>query len=112
MVNTATLEATVQAPGQAWGRWPEQNYQPIETYYTMDISGLVQSYDSRAASSAALTRAIMAPNYMLVHAFNGAPSNNMVVAHPQMRQNNPFSFAPGAGQNGIIPAYANNYIQQ
>jgi hypothetical protein len=80
----------------------------------MDISGLVQSYDSRAASSAALTRAIMAPNYMPVHAFNGAPSNNIVVAHLQIRQNNLFSFAPytGAGQNGIIPAYTNNYIQQ
>ncbi|PMD43258.1 hypothetical protein L207DRAFT_422668 [Hyaloscypha variabilis F] len=31
-----------------------------------------------------------------------------------MQQNNPFSFAPysGAGQNGVVPAYANNYIQQ
>jgi hypothetical protein len=80
----------------------------------MDISGLVQSYDSRAASSAALSLAIMGPNYMPIHAFNGAPSNNMAVAHLQMLQNNLFSFAPytGAGQNGIIPAYANNYIQQ
>jgi hypothetical protein len=80
----------------------------------MDISGLVQSYDSRAASSAALTRAIVAPHYIPVHAFSGAPANNMVVAHPQMQQNSPFSFAPytGAGQGGIIPAYAKNYIQQ
>jgi hypothetical protein len=80
----------------------------------MDISGLVQSYDSRAASSAALTRAIMAPHYIPVHAFSGAPPNNMVVAHQQMQQNNPFTFGPysGAGQNGVIPAFANNYIQQ
>jgi hypothetical protein len=56
----------------------------------------------------------VAPQYLPVHAFSGAPSNNMVVAHPQMQQNNPFSFAPymGAGQNRVIPAYANNYIQQ
>jgi hypothetical protein len=80
----------------------------------MDISGLIQSYDSRAASSAAITRAIIAPHYVPVHPFSGAPSSNMVVTHPQMQQNNPFSFAPytGAGQNGIIPAFANNYIQQ
>jgi len=80
----------------------------------MDISGLIQSYDSRAASSAAITRAIIAPHYAPVHPFSGAPSTNMLVTHPQMQQNNPFSFAPytGAGQNGIIPAFANNYIQQ
>jgi hypothetical protein len=112
---TGTLAVTAQAPGQAWGRWPEQNtHQQLDTFYAMDISGLVQSYDSRAASSGALTRAIIAPHYIPVHAFSGAPSNNMVVAHPQMQQNNQFSFAPytGAGQNGIIPAFANNYIQQ
>lgn len=80
----------------------------------MDISGLIQSYDSRAASSATLTRAIIAPHYVPVHPFSGAPSNNMVVAHPQMQQNNPFSFGSytGSGPNGIIPAFANNYIQQ
>jgi hypothetical protein len=80
----------------------------------MDISGLIQSYDSRATSSAALSRAIIAPHYVPVHSFSGAPSNNMVVAHPQMQQNNPFSFGSytGSGQNGIIPAFANNYIQQ
>jgi hypothetical protein len=114
--NTGTLAVTAQAPGQAWGRWPEQNthQQPIETFYAMDISGLIQSYDSRAASSAALTRAIMAPHYIPVHSFSGAPSNSMVVAHPQMQQSNPFTFGPysGAGQNGVIPAFASNYIQQ
>lgn len=60
-----------------------------------------------------MTRAVLAPHYIPIHAFSGAPSNNMVVAQPQMQQNNPFNFAPytGAGQNGIIPAFANNYIQ-
>jgi hypothetical protein len=79
----------------------------------MDISGLVQSYDSRAASTSAMTRAVLAPHYIPIHAFSGAPSHNMVVTQPQMQQNNPFNFAPytGAGQNGIIPAFANNYIQ-
>jgi hypothetical protein len=80
----------------------------------MDISGLIQSYDSRATSSAALTRAIIAPHYVPVHSFSGAPSNNMVVTHPQMQQNTPFSFGSytASGPNGIIPAFASNYIQQ
>jgi uncharacterized Zn-finger protein len=58
--NTSTLAVTAQAPGQAWGRWSEQNThrQPIETFYTMNISGLIQSYDSRAASSAAVPRLV------------------------------------------------------
>jgi hypothetical protein len=88
------------ASGSVWGPWFEQRtHQPI---YTMDI---------RASSS--LTREIIAPPYVPVHPLSGAPSTSMVVMHPQMQQNH-FNFAPytGAGQNEMIPAFANNYIQQ
>ncbi|KAH8792166.1 hypothetical protein F5882DRAFT_460170 [Hyaloscypha sp. PMI_1271] len=79
----------------------------------MDISGTIQFYDSRVPSSVALTRAIMAPYYIPVHVFNGAPSNNMVVTYPQMQQNNPFSFGlyTGPGQNGPNTSYHRNTWQ-
>jgi hypothetical protein len=42
----------------------------------MDISGLVQSYDSRAASSAALTRASMAPQYLPMPSWYTIPTSS------------------------------------
>ncbi|MBV33942.1 MAG: hypothetical protein CMP47_00490 [Rickettsiales bacterium] len=84
----------------------------------MDISGIVQSYDSRAASSAALTRTIMAPQYSSAQTYSGATSHNMVATHQQQQQHqqhNPFSFGgySGPNTNMIIPAFANcNFIQQ
>jgi hypothetical protein len=81
----------------------------------MDISGLIQSYDSRAASSAALTRTITAPHYIPIHNFSGANSNALVATHQQIQQHNPFGFGAytAGGPNQIIPAFAaNNYAQQ
>jgi hypothetical protein len=81
----------------------------------MDIPGLIQSYDSRAASSAALTRTIIAPHYIPTHNFSGANSNALVAPHQQIQQHNPFGFGAytAGGPNQIIPAFAaNNYIQQ
>ncbi len=104
-----------QAPGQAWGRWAaEQNTpQPVQTFYTMDISGLVQPYDSRAVSSAALTRTIMAPQYGPAQTFSSAAAHSMVATHQQLQHHNPFSFSSYSGANNvIIPAFANNFIQQ
>lgn len=113
--NTGTLALTAQAPGQqAWGRWVEQHpAQAIDTFFAMDISGIIQSYDSRAVSSAALTRTVMAPQYSHNQAYTGATSNTLVASHQQI-QHNPFSFsAYSVGPpNGLIPAFASNYIQQ
>ncbi|KAK0100975.1 hypothetical protein ONS96_006207 [Cadophora gregata f. sp. sojae] len=82
----------------------------------MDISGIVQSYDSRAASSAALSRTIMAPQYSPAQTYSGATSHNMVATHPQQQQqHNPFSFTgySGPNTNMIVPAFTNcNFIQQ
>jgi len=105
-----------QAPGQAWGRWPEQlqPHHTVDTYYPMDISGLVQSYDSRVASSAPLTRTIMAPQYFPQQTYSAATSNNLM-APQQHVQHNPFSYNPynGGNINVLVPAPAfANYMQQ
>ncbi|KAF4630962.1 hypothetical protein G7Y89_g7171 [Cudoniella acicularis] len=116
--NTGNLAVTAQAPGQAWGRWAEQHtHQPVETFYAMDISGLIQSYDSRATSSAAITRAILAPQYVPAHAYSGAPSSSMIASQHQLQQqqqHNPFSFGSYAAgsSTSLVPAFATNYIQQ
>ena len=77
----------------------------------MDISGIIQSYDSRATSSAALTRTVMAPQYHN-QPYTGTTSNTLVASHQQI-QHNPFSFNAYsvATPNGLIPAFANNYIR-
>ncbi|KAL2067881.1 hypothetical protein VTL71DRAFT_15979 [Oculimacula yallundae] len=80
----------------------------------MDISGIVQSYDSRAVSSAALPRTIMAPQYGPAQTYSGAPPQNMVVTH-QQQQHNPFSFGGYSSPptNILVPTFANcNFIQQ
>jgi hypothetical protein len=84
----------------------------------MDISGLVQQYDARASSSTAITREIMAPQYVPVNAYSGAPSGGLIAMHHQQQahppQQLPFNLStctPGAS-NGFIPAFATNYIQQ
>ena len=80
----------------------------------MDISGLIQSYDSRAASSAAMSRAIMAPQYGPTHSYSGPPQTNMIATHQHVQQQNPFSYGAysGANSTNLIPAFAANYIQQ
>lgn len=75
----------------------------------MDISGLIQSqpYDQRTSSSAALTRAIMAPQYATSLPFNGSFNHHQ-------QHNNPFSANPygGPNSNGLLPVFGNNYIQR
>lgn len=80
----------------------------------MDISGLVQSYDSQAASSSGPSRTIMAPQYIPAQTFSGAATHNMVVTHQQQQQHNLFGFSgySASNTNLIIPAFANcNFIQ-
>lgn len=107
-----------QAPGQAWGRWAESQQHPhhsINTYYAMDISGLIQSYDSRAASPVPLNRTTMPPQYVPSFRYSSAPSGDHVVPRQDLQQN-PFSYNPYAGGNINIvvpgPAYSNDYAQQ
>jgi hypothetical protein len=117
--NTVTLALIAQAPGQqAWGRWAEQHpAQAIDAYWAMDISGIIQSYDSRTTSSVALSGTVMAPQYGQSPPYTGASSNRLVASQQQLQQN-PFSYSPYsvAAPNGLIPAFANsqpmNYIQQ
>jgi len=79
----------------------------------MDISGIIQSYDSRAASTAALSRGIMAPQYVTAHSYPSAPQNNMAVSHQQLQQN-PFSFNayPAGNSTPLVHPFAVNYIRQ
>lgn len=115
--NTDKLAVTVQAPGQVWGRWPDQSQQqqaPIDSYYT----SILQSFAPPEATSSAVTRAIMAPQYIPVsHPYSSAPSNNPGAQHQQVEQlqpqHNPFSFATYAAgsSNGIVPVFGNNYIR-
>ncbi|RDL35330.1 uncharacterized protein BP5553_07261 [Venustampulla echinocandica] len=80
----------------------------------MDTSGIIQSYNSRAASSAALTRALVAPQYAPV-SYSGAPSGNLLASHQQLQQPNPFGFGPYTGGHStpMIPEFAaTNYIQR
>jgi uncharacterized Zn-finger protein len=80
----------------------------------MDISGIIQSYDPRTTTSAALSRTLIAPHYVPAQAFSGPASTTLVASHQLQNQHNPFSFGTynGATSNGLIPAFANNYIQQ
>lgn len=72
---------------------------------------MVQSgqFDHRAASSAAYTRAIMAPQYATSMPYSTAPSGTIVTQLPHPQQN-PFS-GPTYGHNPNVPPFAANYIQ-
>lgn len=82
----------------------------------MDSSGLIQSYNPRAASSAALTRTILAPQYF-PQSFGGASPSNMAT-NRQIPQHNPFGFGVYSGGNsGLVAPYGRstaemNYIRQ
>lgn len=81
----------------------------------MDISGIIQSYDPRATTSAGISRTLIAPHYLPAQAYSGPPTTTMVAAHHQLQHShNPFTFSAytGASSNALIPAFANNYIQQ
>ncbi|KAE8450124.1 hypothetical protein EG329_006905 [Mollisiaceae sp. DMI_Dod_QoI] len=57
----------------------------------------------------------MAPHhYVPAHAYSGAPTNAIITTHQQVQHHNPFGFGSysGPSPNGMIPAFANNFIQQ
>lgn len=107
----AKLAVTAQAPSQAWGRWSDHPHQTIDSYYTVDISGIIQTYDSRSSG-----RATMAPHYMPVQAYTNVPITTLV-AHqthqPSMNHQNPFSYAhyTTGNSNNMITPFANTYVQ-
>jgi hypothetical protein len=79
------------------------------------MDSIIQSYDTRATSSAALSRTLLAPHYMPAQTFSGPPSTTLVTSHQQMQQHqhNPFTFGPYTGASyALVPAFANNFIQQ
>jgi hypothetical protein len=80
----------------------------------MNISGLIQprTYDPRAASSAALTRAIMAPQYSNVP-YTTVTAESMA-APQQQRQHSLFGESPYgiSAPTGLGSGFGNNYIQQ
>jgi hypothetical protein len=108
--HTGTLAVITQAPALAWGRWVEQPQQDFN--YGMDISGMIQSsqYDPRAASTAAYSRPVMAPQYTHNMAYSSATTSGMVAQNTNT-QHNPFSSAT-YGTNSNVPPFGANYIQQ
>jgi hypothetical protein len=111
--NAGTLAVTAQAPALAWGRWVDQPSQ--NDYYMMNISGLIQprTYDPRATSSAALTRAIMAPQYPNAP-YSTVSTGGMTATEQHQRQQSLFTETPYgvSGPAGLGSAFASNYIQQ
>jgi len=81
----------------------------------MDISGLVQSYDSRIVSTATQSQTIMAPQYSFQEHYSTASPNSATPAHSQLQQN-PFTYNPynGGNINLLVPVspFAMNYIHQ
>jgi len=79
----------------------------------MDISGLVQSYDSRVSSSAPQPRSIVASQYG-GQPYSNAPSSNLTAPNSESQQN-PF-YNPYSAANVIVPipapSYTSNYLQQ
>ena len=80
----------------------------------MDNSGLIQTYNPRTTSSAALTRAIMAPQYVPAPAFGGATASNIATSNQHLQQHNPFGFGAytGGHSTGLVPPFGVNYIRQ
>ncbi|TVY33920.1 Asparagine-rich zinc finger protein, partial [Lachnellula subtilissima] len=112
---TATLAVTALAPGQAWGRWPEQQTQhSLDTYYTMDNSGLIQTYNPRTTSSTVPTRSIVAPQYVPAFSYGGTTASQMATCNQPPQQHNPFVFGTFTGGNstGSVPSFGVNYIRQ
>ncbi|CAL3965905.1 unnamed protein product [Diplocarpon coronariae] len=114
------MTITPQLPGQAWGRWTEQNniHLPYQASYAMEIS-----YDSRAVPSASIPRSLMTPPYpptpTLAPTFSGGSNYHMVAAQQQLQQlqsHHPFAYHGYAGVNSnLVPALVQqniNFIQQ
>ena len=80
----------------------------------MDVSGVVQpSYDSRAASSAPMTRTMAAPQYMPHTPYSTAAGDNMVLPHQEMPvHQHSFNFGsfPNTSLNMLASGLPENYI--
>lgn len=116
---TVTVALTAPPQGQAWGRWPEQQRQhpTVDSYYTpMNISGIIQpSYDSRAASSAPISRTMTAPQYMAHAPYSTPAAESMVLPHQEMpvhHQSFNFSSFPNTNMNMLASGLPENYIHQ
>ncbi|RFU25994.1 hypothetical protein B7463_g10351, partial [Scytalidium lignicola] len=119
---TAKLAVTAQPPGhQAWGQWPEQNPRPqVDSCYppySMDIQGLIRSYDSRAAvvtSQASLSRTTTAPQYAPSMPYTATTTTNSILSahHPMMQPSftPPTSYADDTSQ-ALGPFTTASYMQ-
>ena len=83
----------------------------------MDISGLIQTYDPRSASSAPLNRGLMTPQYNTQNHYDPASSSHLAAPQQNVQQSVQHEFNynhyPGGQINVLVPAptFA-NYIQQ
>ncbi|PQE21576.1 C2H2 transcription factor (Azf1) protein [Rutstroemia sp. NJR-2017a WRK4] len=105
------MAITAQAPGATWGRWNEQSQ--VDLCY-MDMSGVLQSLDPRATTSAGLTRPILTPAYVTTNTYSSASStmlNNSQHFHQGISPYGYTSFSNGTSTT-ILPTYGANYIQQ
>lgn len=114
---TDTLAVTSHQPVQAWGRWPEQqNYNSLGTYYAMDISGLVRTYQGRPNASNTQQRQLMTPQYQSQTQYTQPSSAQLGLS--QATPQNPFSFNPfntysGGNINIVVPPpQFSSYIRQ
>jgi hypothetical protein len=77
---------------------------------------MVQSpYDSGPASSAPLTRAMAAPQYVQHSPYSATATDTMAIPHHDGPvQHHPFNFSsfPNANINILVPGPPNNYLQQ
>jgi len=78
----------------------------------MDISGLIQSqgYDQRAVTSAAMARAIMAPQYTMPLSYTTACTTGMVHRQAPPQQSLYGNYSYNTTGNAILPAM--NYLQR
>ena len=106
-----TLAVTAQAPALAWGRWADQPAQA--ECYGMDIPGLIQhqQFGPRAVSSAAMTRTIIAPQYVNNVPYTNAATTSLAAQHHHQQNLYSNPQYSSSGSNGIMPEFANNFIQ-
>ncbi|KAI1002559.1 hypothetical protein K3495_g5642 [Podosphaera aphanis] len=104
------MAVTTQAPSRAWSRWPEQHQPSIDSYYAVDISGIIQTFDPRNSS-----RAMIAQHYAPLPEYNPIPLTPLLPHHnphqPQVQQNQ-FSYHPfhtTNTHNSGLP-FANAYL--
>lgn len=80
----------------------------------MQIQGNIHPYDPRAASSAAMNRAIMAPHYMPLNTYNGDSHGSVMTSHQQMapQQQLPFSYGNYSHGGSLTPGFSHGFVQQ